>query len=138
MNIISVYLLLAQLVAVTLGAANPWFLHSSAHSSVFNKPTYTVLHSTGNSTHFFLLDQYFSIHYFRLSGSAGTVVYDGLGDNYDHEGVFGTSWRDTRDSVDVKLGINPYNTQLYMVKYCEPVTHTLAVLIFILPIHTHA
>ncbi|KAI9146220.1 hypothetical protein BKA69DRAFT_4138 [Paraphysoderma sedebokerense] len=117
MNIISLCVLLVHLAIGVLGD-RPWFLHSSAVSAALNTPTYTVLHSTGNSTHFFLLDQFFSIHYFRLA--SGSVVYDKTVDNQDGAGVSGSNWRDTRTSVDVKIGLNPYNSQLYMVKYADP------------------
>ncbi|KAI9146211.1 hypothetical protein BKA69DRAFT_3585 [Paraphysoderma sedebokerense] len=114
MYITFLVLLLTQFVLVAF-SARPWFLHSSALSGAIGNPTHTVLHSTGNSTHFYLLDQGFRIHYFRLV--SGSVVYDKTVNNPDGAGISGDNWRDTRTSVDVKLGLNPYNNELYMVKY---------------------
>ncbi|KAI9145787.1 hypothetical protein BKA69DRAFT_465545 [Paraphysoderma sedebokerense] len=112
------FLFVLLLISQTLSTAgsSPWYLKDFAVSPPLYEPGYVVLDAAGNSTHLYVLDQWFYVHLFRFSGTSVAAGYDSYSDYYDQDLIF-DNWTEGKSAVDVKIALNPYNSQLYMLKY---------------------
>ncbi|KAI9143963.1 hypothetical protein BKA69DRAFT_897388 [Paraphysoderma sedebokerense] len=111
-------LLLSQYIfGASAVTTSPWYLKDYALSPTLKHSYLTILDAAGNSSHLYVLDENFYIWLFRYVGASGNFEYVKMFNNYDWDGVSLGLWTHDRGRIDVKIDINPYNTEVYITQY---------------------